>query len=329
MTESRICIIGLGAYLPKRVMSNDGWAQYVQTSDEWITTRTGIKHRRIAAAEESTVDMAVAAALSALEDAGLGATEIDEIIVATDTPEVSIPDTACFLQHRLGAREIPAYELGSSGCAGFLQALDIARARIYFGGGRILVVGVDLLTRMISWSDRETCVLFGDAAGAAIVAQASGGGEILSAVAGTDGSQSDILGMEVGGTRQPFTLEAAQQGRHRHVVMNGREVFKAAVRRMSEATCQLLAKANLNLADVSLVIPHQANLRIIQAVAKKLNLPLSRFYINVEKYGNTGAASIPLALWEARKEGRIADGDLVLLTAFGAGFHWGAILLRF
>jgi len=310
-------------------MSNDEWTQYVDTSDEWITKRTGIKHRRIAAPEESTVDMAVAAALSALTDAGLGAEDIDEIIVATDTPEVFIPDTACFLQHRLGAREIPAYELGSSGCAGFLQALDIARARVHFGGGRILVIGVDLLMRMISWRDRDTCVLFGDAAGAAIVGQKSKGAEILSAVAGTDGSQSDILGMELGGTRQPFTLEAAQQGKHQDVKMNGREVFKAAVRRMSEATHQVLAKANFNLEDVSLVIPHQANLRIIQAVAKKLDLPLNKFYINVQKYGNTGAASIPLALWEARKEGCIARGDLVLLTAFGAGFHWGAILLRF
>jgi 3-oxoacyl-[acyl-carrier-protein] synthase III len=329
MSETDICILGLGAYLPSRVMSNDEWTQYVDTSDEWITTRTGIKHRRIAAPEESTVDLAEGAARLALADASVHAEDLNEIIVATDTPEVFIPDTACFVQHRLGAREVPAYELGSSGCAGFLQALDIARARVHLAGGRILVIGVDMLTRMISWQERETCVLFGDAAGAAVVGHGSSGARIISAVAGTDGSQSGILGMEVGGTREPFTLEGAQQGRHQHVVMNGREVFKAAVRRMSDATYEVLAKANVALKDVSLVIPHQANLRIIQAVAKKLDLSMDKFYVNVHKYGNTGAASIPLALWEARKDGRIAPNDLVLLTGFGAGFHWGAVLLQF
>src|ERR1043165_1575332 len=329
MKKKCICLLGLGAYLPERVMSNDEWAQYIDTSDEWITARTGIKHRRIAAANESTADMAVAAARSAMDNAGLSAGEIDEIIVATDTPEVFIPDTACFVQHRLGTREIPAYELGGSGCAGFLQALDIVRARVFFGAGRILVIGVDLLTRMISWHDRDTCILFGDAAGAAVIGPGLEGGEILSVVTGTDGSQSDILAMQVGGTRYPFTLEAARQGKHQQVIMNGREVFKAAVRRMSEATYKVLEQAGLALKDVSLVIPHQANLRIIQAVSKQLNVPLDKFHINVQKYGNTGAASVPLALWEARKEGRIARGDLVLLTAFGAGFHWGAVLLQY
>jgi 3-oxoacyl-[acyl-carrier-protein] synthase-3 len=329
MSESSICLLGLGGYLPERVMTNDDWAQYVETSDEWITSRTGIKRRRIAAPEESTADMAVAAALAALDDATLDAKEIDEIIVATDTPEVYIPDTACFVQHRLGAREIPAYELGSGGCAGFLQALDVARARVHFGAGRILVIGVDLLTRVISWRERETCVLFGDASAAVVIGLGPGSGEILTAMSGTDGSQSGILMMEVGGTRTPFNLEMALQGKHQHVDMHGQEIFKAAVRRMSEAACQVLAQANFTTADVSLVIPHQANLRIIHAVAKKLNLPLDKIYINVQEYGNTGSASVPLALWEAHKGGRIAKGDLVLLTAFGAGFHWAATLIQF
>ena len=329
MKEKRVRLLGLGAYLPEKVMSNQDWTRHVATTDEWITTRTGIKRRRIAAPEESTADMAVAAANSALADAALTAEAIDEIIVATDTPEVFTPDTACFVQHRLGAREIPAYQLGGSGCAGFLQGLDIARARVHFGVGRILLVGVELLTRLISWQQRETCVLFGDAAAAAVVGSGSVGGEVLSAVAGTDGSQSDILMMEVGGTRHPFTLEMAQSGNHQHVVMNGQEVFKAAVRRMSQAAREVLAQANLTTEDLSLVIPHQANLRIIQAVSKKLNVPLDKFYINIQEYGNTGSASIPLALWEARNNGRIASGDLVMLTAFGAGFHWAAVLLRF
>lgn len=310
-------------------MTNDEWAEYVDTSDDWITTRTGIKTRRIAAKDESTADMAVAAARCALDDAELTAQEIDEIIVATDTPEVFLPDTACFVQHRLGAREIPSYELGSSGCAGFLQALDIARARINFGTGPILIVGVDLLLRMISWYERETCVLFGDAAAAAIFGPGSGGGEIISAVSGTDGSQSDILTLEMGGTRRPVTLEAAQEGLHKHAVMKGRQVFKAAVRRMSEASIQVLEKVNLTVKDVSLVIPHQANLRIIHAVAENLQVPLDKCYVNLQHYGNTGAASVPLALWEARKNQRIKRGDLVLLTAFGSGFHWGAVLLQF
>lgn len=188
MKAKRVCLLGVGAYLPERVLSNDDRTQYVDTTDEWITARTGIKRRRVAGAEESTADMAVAAAHSALANAGLSAEEIDEIIVATDTPEVFTSDTACFVQHRLGAREIPAYQLGGSGCAGFLQALDIGRARVNFGAGRILVIGVELLTRVISWQQRDTCVLFGDAAAAAIIGQGTGGGEILSATAGTDGS---------------------------------------------------------------------------------------------------------------------------------------------
>jgi 3-oxoacyl-[acyl-carrier-protein] synthase-3 len=329
MKDNVANLIGLGAYLPQRVMSNDEWSQYVDTSDEWITARTGIKNRRIAAADESTADLAVAAARSALDDAAIGAEAIDEIIVASDTPEVYLPDTACFVQHRLGAREIPSYDLGSSGCAGFLLALDVARSRIHSGAQRILVIGVELLTRLMSWQDRETCVLFGDAAAAAVISREGGMAKIVAAVAGTDGSQSNILTLEVGGTRQPFSLEAAQSGRHKHTVLNGREVFKGAVRRMSEASYQVLAQSNLTMKDVALVIPHQANLRIIEAVSKRIDVPMEKFYVNVQDYGNTGSASVALALWEARKKGRVKRGDLVLLTAFGAGFHWAAVLLQF
>lgn len=329
MNKNTVRVVGLGAYLPQRVMSNEEWSEYVDTSDEWITTRTGIKRRRIAAANETTADMAVAAARGALKDSGMESHQIDEVIVATDTPEVLLPDTASFVQHRLGIREVPAYDIGSSGCAGFVQALDIARSRIHFNGGNILVVGVELLTRFMNWRDRNTCVLFGDAAAAAVVSTGTSGGEILTAVAGTDGSQTQILTLEIGGTREPFSLEAAQRGRHQQVVMKGREIFREAVRRMSEASSQVLERAKLTKEDVALVVPHQANLRIIEAVAKRLDVPLEKFYINVQEYGNTGSASVPLALWEARHLGRIAPGDLILLTAFGAGFHWAAMLLRF
>jgi 3-oxoacyl-[acyl-carrier-protein] synthase-3 len=321
-------ILGLGSYVPDRIMSNDDWARYVDTSDEWIYTRTGIRNRRLAADTQSTVDLAIPAATDALADAGLEPTDIDEIIVATDTPEIYVPDTASFVQHRLGAREVPSYDLGGSGCAGFLLGVDIARARA--GGGRkILVVGVELLTRLIDWKDRTTCVLFGDGAGAVVVGEGDGAIEILAADAGTDGSRTDILSLEVGGTRSPFTLERAQRREHKKINFNGREVFKTAVARMSEASQRVLEIAGKTVDDVALVVPHQANLRILKAVGKALHLPEEKLFFDVEDYGNTGSASVPLALSHAREQGRIAPGDLVLLSAFGAGFHWAAALLRF
>ncbi len=329
MAGTRIGLLGLGAYVPERVMSNEEWAEYVDTSDEWITTRTGIKRRRLAAEDESTADLATAAAEGALADAGLTSREIDEIIVASDTPEVYLPDTASFVQHRLGAREIPAYDLAGSGCAGFVLALDIARSRAREDARRVLVIGVELLTRIMSWRDRNTCVLFGDAAGAAVIGSGTAAAEILAATAGTDGSRGDILCLEVGGTRAPFNLERARVGLHQKVVMNGKEVFKEAVARMTAAAERVLTEAGLQVEDLALVVPHQANLRILEAVRKTLGLPPEKVFVNVQEYGNTGSASVPLALWEARQQGRISPGDLVLLTSFGAGFHWAAILLRF
>jgi 3-oxoacyl-[acyl-carrier-protein] synthase-3 len=308
-------------------MSNGEWAAYVDTTDQWILERTGIKTRRVAAPEQSTADLAVAAAQDALQDAGLSATEIDEIIVATDTPEVYCPDTASFVQHRLGARPIPAYDLGGSGCAGFVLALDIARARST-ATSRILVVGAEMITRLMNWRDRNTCVLFGDAAGAAVVGR-GGDGEILAAVAGTDGSQSDILGLETGGTRRPFSAAEAECGSHQHLVMHGRQVYREAVVRMSGAAREVVEQAGVSLDAVDLVIPHQANRRIIDSVGQELGVEASKVFTNVEEFGNTGSASVPLALWQARHAGRLGRGDLVLLTAFGAGFHWSAMLLRF
>ena len=327
--ESKLGILGVGAYVPERVMTNDDWAELIDTSDEWITARTGIKNRRFAADDESTVDFAVAAAREALDAAGVAPGEIDEIIVATDTPEVYTPDTAAFVQHALGARQVPAYDLAGSGCAGFVQALDIACSRVRWGRDKVLVIGVELITRLMDWTDRNTCVLFGDAAGAAVIGEVDGAGEILAVEAGTDGSRTGILMLEVGGTRKPFSRELARQRRHKGVMMNGREVFKEAVARMSEASLKVLQRAGRDLQSVALVIPHQANLRIIQAVAKVLGTPLERVFTNVQDYGNTGSASVPLALTQALGEGRIRPGDLVLLTTFGAGFHWAAALVQF
>jgi 3-oxoacyl-[acyl-carrier-protein] synthase-3 len=323
-------VLGLGAYLPSRIMTNAEWAEHVDTSDEWIRERTGIERRRIAAEDESTVDLALAAAESALEDAGLEAKDLDEIVVTTDTPEVYIPDTASYLQERLGAREVPAYDLAGSGCAGFLLGLDVARSRVLAGAARrILVVGVELLTRLMSWRDRNTCVLFGDAAGAMVVGRHAAAIEILAATAGTDGSQADILTLEAGGTRLPFDEEVARRGLHHDVVMKGRQVFREAVRRMSQAARETLARAGLELADVDLLVPHQANLRILDAVGRELGLPEDRVFVNLQEYGNTGSASVPLALWEARETGRIGARANVLLVSFGAGFHWAGVLLRF
>ena len=322
-------ILGFGGYVPARIMTNEDWSALVDTTDEWIVQRTGIERRRFAADDESTLDLAARAATVALTDAGFEAADLDEIIVATDTPEVYTPDTASFLQHRLGAREIPAYDLGGSGCAGFVQALDVARARIEQEARRILVIGVELISRLMSWEDRATCVLFGDAAGGVVMGPGRGAAEVLDVVAGTDGAQADILTLRTGGTRHPFTLEAATAGAHQLLTMDGRQVFREAVHRMSEAVGQLLGRIGKTIEDVALVIPHQANKRIIDAVGSKLGVSPERVHVNVHEYGNTGSATVPFALWEARSSGVINSGDLVVLTAFGAGFHWAAAALQF
>lgn len=326
---ARIGIKGFGWYAPSRVMTNDDWSALIDTSDQWITERTGIKERRFAADDETTLDLAAAAAEKALADAGLVATDVDEIIVASDTPEVYTPDTAAFLQDRLGAREVPAFDLGGSGCAGFVLGVDVARSRVMAGARRVLVVGVELISRLMDWKDRNTCVLFGDGAGAVLVGEGEVSAEILGAISGTDGSKAGILTLETGGTRRPFTSEeAAKRGQH-DIVMNGREVFREAVRRMSSATEQLLERIGRVKEEVALVIPHQANLRIIDAVRSKLGVGEDEVYVNVDRFGNTGSASVALALAQAREEGRIRSGDLVVLTAFGAGFHWAAAALQF
>jgi 3-oxoacyl-[acyl-carrier-protein] synthase-3 len=329
MSQTTTGILGFGDYAPDRVMTNDEWSQYVDTSDEWIASRTGIRRRRIAADDQTTVDLAAAAAERALEDAGLTAADIDEIVVATDTPEVYTPDTASFLQHRLGIGEVPAYDLGGSGCAGFVLALDLGVSRAIQKGRRVLIVGVELLSRMMDWQDRSTCVLFGDAAGAVVIGESDSAVELLSATAGTDGSRTGILSRDAGGTRLPFSLESAQRGEHLKINFSGREIFREAVKRMVQASQEVLDQAGKTAEELALVVPHQANARIIEAVRKALVLPEEKLFVNVEDYGNTGSASVPLALSQARRLGRIQPGDLVLLTAFGAGFHWAAALLRF
>jgi 3-oxoacyl-[acyl-carrier-protein] synthase III len=322
-------ILGFGGYAPERVVSNDDWARLVDTSDEWITQRTGIKRRRYASSEESTMTLAADAAATALKDADLTPDDIDEIVLATDTPEMMTPDTAALVQHRLGCRNIPTYDLGGSGCAGFVQALDVARSRILVDPKRVLVIGVEVISRMISQEDRATAVLFGDGAGAVVMGPEKGRAEVLGVVAGTDGGSAEILTLAAGGTRNPFNAESLASGDYNRLVMDGRKIFVEAVQRMSEAASDVLDKIGRSLADVQLVIPHQANLRIIEAVRKKLGLSEETVYVNIQEYGNTGSATVPFAMWEAVNTGRIAPGDLVVLTAFGAGFHWAAAAVQF
>ncbi|MGH8911763.1 MAG: 3-oxoacyl-ACP synthase III family protein, partial [Acidimicrobiia bacterium] len=276
--------LGFGGYVPERIMTNDDWSKLVDTDDEWIRSRTGIERRRFAAEGESTADLAENAARVALKDAGLDGSDLDEIIVATDTPEVYTPDTAAFLQTRLGAGPIPAFDLGGSGCAGWIQAIDVARARIAVQPKRILVVGVELISRLISWKERETCVLFGDAAGAVVMGADGGKAELLDVVSGTDGSKADILTLTTGGTRLPFNQAAIDSGAYQHLAMDGREVFREAVKRMSAAVLSVLERIGAGLDEVALVIPHQANQRIINSVAKSLGAE-GRVYSNIAEYG--------------------------------------------
>lgn len=321
--------LGFGGYVPDQVMTNDDWAQLVDTSDEWITQRTGIKERRVAAPDETTLTLAADASIRALGDANLVPDDIDEIILATDTPEMYTPDTAALLQDRLECRNVPTYDLGGSGCAGFVQALDVARTRIAFEPKKILVVGVELITRMVDWKDRATAVLFGDGAGAVVLGPDGGRARLLDVVSGTEGRYADILTLASGGTRNPFNELTLASGEYNKVIMDGKRVFIEAVRRMSEASTQVLDRIGKSVSDVSLVIPHQANLRIIDAVRKKMGVSEETVYVNVDKYGNTGSATVPFALAEAVGAGRIREGDLVVLTAFGAGFHWAAAAVQF
>lgn len=322
-------LLGFGGYVPERVVTNDDWAHMIDTSDEWITQRTGIKRRRFAAEDETTLTLAASAASVALEDAGVTPEDVDEIVVATDTPEMMTPDTAALVQDRLGCRNIPTYDLAGSGCAGFVQALDVARSRIAFSPMKVLVIGVEVITRLISLEDRATAVLFGDGAGAVLMGPGPGRAEVIEVVAGTDGASAEILTLAAGGTRNPFNRASLDSGDYNRLVMDGRKIFTEAVRRMSEAAVEVMNRVGRPLSDVALVIPHQANLRIIEAVRKRLGLDEERVFVNIEEYGNIGSATVPFAMWEAVRDGRIAAGDLVVLTAFGAGFHWAAAAVQF
>ncbi len=314
-------------YAPDRVITNDELSKLMDTSDEWITTRTGIKERRMAAPDESTSTMALRAAQDALQVAGVAPQDLDLIIVATVTKDHLFPATACLVQDALGASQAAAFDL-EAGCSGFVYALGVASQMIQGGAyERVLVIGSETLTRFLDWNDRRTAVLFGDGAGAFVVQANDLPGGVLSFVLGSDGSGASLLMMEGGGARHPPTLETVTNGLHR-VTMNGREVFKFAARAMTRSAQQAIASANLRPQDINLFIPHQANLRIIKASARDLDLPMDRVFVNVDRYGNTSSASVPIAFCEAIQEERLRPGDNVVLVGFGAGLTWAASVVK-
>jgi len=320
-------IIGTGSYTPPRVLTNFDLEKMVDTSDEWIRTRTGIVERRIAEPDVPTSQLALLSAQRALESAQVEAGQLDLIIVATVTPDMFFPCTASLLQQELGAGYAAGFDM-LVGCTGFVYGCAVAREMI--GVGRYehaLIIGAETLSKIADWEDRNTCVLFGDAAGAAILGPVEEGHGILTYSLGNDGTNADALKIPAGGSLMPTSEETVANRLH-YLTMNGPEVFKFAVRAMAHSSLEVVERAGLSMSDVDLVIPHQANLRIIDAAAKRLNVPYERFVRNLESYGNTSAASIPLALDEEVRGGRIKSGDHVLLSSFGAGLSWGSMLVR-
>lgn len=321
-------IAGVGSYLPAKVLTNRDLEKMVDTSDEWITERTGIRQRRVAADGENASDMALAAARQALAYAGISASELDMIIVGTVTGDMPFPACAAFLQQKLGVSQIPAFDV-SAACAGFVYGMSIADQFIRAGEHRrILVVGVELLSRIINWQDRTTCILFGDGAGAAVLTDgASGGRGILSTKLYTDSSFARSLCQPAGGSSLPVD-EQVLLAKTNTVHMNGRDVFKVAVRNLASAAHAAMQEAGMSPDDISWVVPHQANLRIVNQVAARLEVPIERYILNIERYGNTSSASIPIALDEGVRDGRIKPGDTVLMCALGAGISWASALVR-
>jgi 3-oxoacyl-[acyl-carrier-protein] synthase-3 len=321
-----VSIIGTGSYVPEKVMTNHDLEQVVETSDEWIFSRTGMRERRIAADDQAASHLGAEAARAALADASISADEVDLLIVATLSPDMLFPSTACFVQEQIGAKNAFCYDLGAA-CSGFLYALDNARNQIASGAvDTALVIGAEKMSAFVDWSDRTTCILFGDGAGAAVLRAGGEGRGIMESVMGSDGTLADLLWTPGGGSRTPVSHEMIDQ-RQQYLKMQGREVFKHAVVRMGEALTQALDKNGVSLDEVNCFIPHQANTRIIDAIAKRLGVA-DRMYTNVEKYANTSSAALAIALDEAVRDGTIRKGDLVALTVFGGGFTWGANLLE-
>ncbi len=324
-----VIIAGVGSYAPPKVLTNHDLSKMVDTSDEWIFTRSGIRERRIAGDDETCSDLAVKAANAALADAKVTAADIDLLIVATATPDTPLPSTACYVQHKLGVPgHATCFDIAAA-CSGFLYALEIAYGQLLTNRyKRALIIGAEKLSTVTDWKDRTTCVLFGDAAGAAVLSKVDQPGiGILGSDLGADGEFADNLYISAGGSKRPADAKSVEERAH-CIRMNGREVFKSAVRVMETVAREMMEQHKLSPDQIDLVIPHQANIRIIEALAGNLKVPMERVYVNLDRYGNTSSASIPLALDEARRAGRIKPGNLTLLVAFGAGLTYGATLIR-
>lgn len=319
-------IAGTGSYTPSRVMTNTELERMVATSDDWIRERTGIRERHIAASGEACSDLAVQAGRRALAAAGLAASDLDLILVATCTGDYPLPATACLVQHQLGATKAAACDV-SAACCGFVYALSVADAYVRTGMRHVLVIGSEVMSAITDWSDRNTCILFGDGAGAAVVSASDGERGILSTHLRSDGSLCELITVPAGGSRTPLSEQVVAERTH-FIKMKGNETFKVAVRTLEEIARETLAANQLQVEDLDLYVPHQANMRILKAVMERLGLPLEKVMVNLEHYGNTSAASIPIALDEAVRAGRVQDGSLVMLGAFGAGLTWASALIR-
>ncbi len=319
-------ILGTGSCAPDRVLSNKHLEDIIDTSDEWITTRTGIQQRRIADEGVYTSDIAYEASVKALENANVSASELDGIILGTISPDFIFPSTACILQNRLGCENIMAFDL-LAGCSGFLYALHVGNGMICSKHSKkLLIVGAEILSRIIDYEDRTTCILFGDGAGAVVLSQSDEPG-ILSSCLNSDGNNWEFLYLPGGGSRIPATEESVRNREH-FLKMAGKDVFKVAVKSLETASIEAIERANLSPEDIDLFVPHQANIRIIDAVRKRLDMPEDKVYVNLHKYGNTSSASVPIALDEMIQDGSAKKGDLILMSTFGAGFTWGATLFR-
>jgi 3-oxoacyl-[acyl-carrier-protein] synthase-3 len=322
----RAAVRGLGVYVPPRVLTNDDLSRMVDTSDAWIVERTGIRTRHIAAPDQAASDLGIEAARAALADAGLEAGALDLIICATTTPDMLFPATACLIQDRLGARRAGAFDLLAA-CSSFVYGVIVAAQAIEAGAARhVLVVGAEVLSKLVDWTDRSLCVLVGDGAGAAILGPAEGGGGVRASVVGADGGAGDMLKLPGGGSRLPYSDEVLRGGLH-YPRMDGRTLFRLAVRVVPDAIAGVVRRAGWSLDQVRWIVPHQANQRILEAVARQMGLPIERFVSTIERYGNTSSASVPISLWEARRDGRLRDGDRLVLAAFGGGFTWAACAL--
>nr|WP_200793460.1 beta-ketoacyl-ACP synthase III [Caminicella sporogenes] len=320
-------ILGTGSYLPEKEITNFDLEKMVDTSNDWIVSRTGIHTRRIADDSTATSDLATMAARKALEMANIKPEDLDLIIVATVTPDMAFPSTACIVQSNLGAANAAAFDL-EAGCSGFLYGMTVGKQFIATGVYKyVLVIGAETLSKIMDWNDRNTCVLFGDGAGAVVLGPVEEGRGILSTYLGADGEKGKFLTQPAGGSRMPASIETVKQNLH-YIKMDGSEVFKFAVRIMGDASKEALKLCNLNVEDVDYLVPHQANIRIILSAAKRLKLSMDKVYVNLDKYGNMSAASIPVALDEAVKQNKIRENDIVVLVGFGAGLTWGSCVVK-